>query len=75
MGSSETLVVALRVVDVGLCVMEVVGLMAVDTVADDWMFNAFALQLILLMNSHEFFHQFLDEGLRKKQEPEQVSQK
>lgn len=63
-GSSEGLVLASAVVEVlWLWVVKVVGLVAVVAVADDRMLDAFALQLVLLVNSLQFRHQLSDEGL------------
>lgn len=69
-GSSEGLVLASAVVEVlWLWVVKVVGLVAVVAVADDRMLDAFALQLVLLVNSLQFRHQLSDEGLRRSTAP------
>ncbi len=69
---SEGLVLALGVVEVLLLVLvwvvKVIGLMAVVAVADDRMLDAFALQLVLLVNSLQLCHQLSDEGLRRSTE-------
>lgn len=69
----EGLVLAMSVLEgvvfVLLWVVEVVGLMTVVAVTDDWMLDAFALQLILLENSLQLFHQLSDEGLRSSTVP------
>lgn len=64
-GLSEGLIVASGVVVVVMWVGEVVGLVAVVAVTDDRMLNAFALQLVLLLNPVQPLHQFLDEGLQR----------
>lgn len=46
-------------------VVEVVRLVAVVAVTDDGMFDAFALQLLLLVNPLQLWHQLSDEGLRR----------
>lgn len=61
---------AVRVVDgIGLVVLrivEVIGLVAVVAVSDDRMLDAFALQLVLLVDSLQLVHQLPDEGLRTR---------
>lgn len=46
-------------------VVKMVGLMTLVAVADDGMLNAFTLQLFLLLNSLQLFHQLSDESLRR----------
>lgn len=46
-------------------VVKMVGLMTMVAVADDGMLNAFALQLLLLLNSLQLSHQLSDESLRR----------
>ena len=62
---SEGLVLASSLVVVLLCVVEVVGLVAVVAVTDDRMLDAFALQLVLLLNALQLSHQLLDERLQE----------
>lgn len=45
-------------------VIEVVGFVAGVAVADDGMFDAFGLQLLLLVNSHQLRDQLCDEDLK-----------
>lgn len=63
----ECLVLALGVVPsvVMVRVVKMVGLVAVVTVADDWVLNAFTLQLFLFVNSLQLCQQLSDEGLWK----------
>lgn len=63
-GPSKGLVMASGVVEVVPLVVKVVGLMAMMAVADDWMFDAFTLKLLLLLNSLQFHHKLFDEDLR-----------
>lgn len=46
-------------------VVKMVRLMAVVAVADDWMLDAFTLQLFLFVNSFQLCHQLSDEVLRR----------
>lgn len=46
-------------------VVKMVGLMTMVALADDGMLNAFALQLLLLLNSLQLSHQLSDESLRR----------
>lgn len=46
-------------------VVKMVGLMTMVAVADDGMLNAFALQLLLLLNSLQLSYQLSDESLRR----------
>lgn len=63
---------ASRLMEVVLRVVELVGLVAVEAVADDGMLDAFALQILLFVDPHQLCHQLLDEGLRKNTEPRAV---
>lgn len=65
--SSEGLVLSLGVMQVVLMVwvVEVVGLMTMVAVADYGVFNAFTLQVLLLLNTLQLSQQLLDESLRR----------
>lgn len=65
---SEGLVLTPAVVKlvVMVWVVEVVGLVPVVAVTDDGVLDAFALQILLLVNAVQLCHQLCDEALKRR---------
>lgn len=54
-------------------VVEMVGLVSVVAVRDDWVLDAFTLQVLLLVNSVQLGHQLCDEVLRRSNHEEEIT--
>lgn len=65
---SEGLVLTPALVKVVLMVwvVKMVGLVSVVAVTDDWVLDAFTLQILLLVNAVQLGHQPCDEVLRRR---------
>ena len=53
-------------------VVKMVGLVSVVAVTDDWVLDAFTLQILLLVNSVQFGHQLCNEVLRRSNREKEI---